>query len=355
MHIARMMNHRVAGLLVGAAAATSVFGQAAHPLPEHRNAALVYSAVFYSGLPKELTEKVDAVEYADVKLDQPIDKQPEAFKLAAEEARARSGTVEQLLAASRMTRCDFELPYENGIGVVLPHLSFLRKSARLLRLDARRLLIEGKPDEAAERVAALFRIAGQLKSDEILINTLVGVAIASGGNTESEVLIKSGVLTASGRENILGAINTLGAVDPYGFKTALRGEQRITVGWVRTRYAGQGGQKLVEEIERDWGMVKGSREELNLIGKMDEKQLKESLDQLDGYHELIQSMWDLPDAPARLEVIGSRIEKGDFGQVAKFMAPAISRACSASQKAAAELATTVKALKDYVPSAPKHN
>ncbi len=352
-----MLNKRnitcgIAGLVLSGLVASASFGQANHPQPADRNAAIAYSAVFYTALTKDLTTKVDAVEYKDVRLDAPMEQQPEAFRIAVEEAKSWTSGVNQLIAASKMTKCDFELPYENGINVLMPHLGMMRKSARLLRLDARRLTIEGKPDEAAERIAAVYRMAGHLKSDDILISTLVSVAIAGIGNSESQELIKSGKLTATGRENILKAVDSLGTVDPYGFKGALRGERRITVGWVRARYTGpEAGKHMVEEIQKDWGLVPGSREELNQIAKMDEKELSKGLDQLDGYHELIASLWDLPDAPERLEVIGSRIKDGGFGPLSTFMAPALSKACSASQKAFAELAATTKALKEYVPPA----
>ncbi len=346
----RNIKFGIAGLVLSTFATTAVFGQLNHPQPADRNAAIAYSAVFYTALTKDLTSKVDAVEYKDVVLGQPLDKQPEAFRAAAEEVGSWTSGVNQLMRATRMARCDFELPYENGINVLMPHLSMFRKSARLLRFDARRLLIEGKADEAAERVAAIYRMAGHVKSDEILIGTLVSVAIAGLGNSESEVLIKSGKLSASGRESILQAAESLGAADPYGFKGALRGERRITVGWVRAKYKGpEAGKHFVDDVEKDWGMIPGSKPEFKVIAQMDERALNQSLDQLDGYHDLIESMWDLPDAPARLEVLGSRIEKGDFGACSTFMAPAISRACAASKKAAAELDQATKALKQYVP------
>jgi hypothetical protein len=343
----------LAVLALAGTAATSAMAQALHPEPKDRNAALVYASAFYAFINRELTDKVDAVEVSEVGTEPDPSKQGEKYQAAAKEVSENHLAIETLLRASKMTKCDFELPFENGINVLLPHLSLMRKSARLLRFDARRMLIDGKPDEAAERIAAIYRMAGQLKSDSLLINTLVAVAIGGVANSESEVLIKSGKLTAEGREAIVAAIQTLDSKDPYGFKDALRGERHVTVDWVRNRYKPpHAGERFAKTIESEWGMIPNKNDNLNTIAKMDDQQFANGLGQLESYHDLLMSLWDLPDAPARLDLLGSRIEKGDFGPFAGFMAPAISKACMASQKSFAELAATQKHLKDYRPPAP---
>jgi len=328
-------------------------GQGSHPASADRNAALAYSTLFYTDMTKELTEAVDAAELNEIGLDADAAKQNEKYKAAAEQVKARQGCVRRLVEASKLSKCDFEIAYESGINALLSHLGPMRKSARLLRFDARRMLIEGKPDEAAERVAALYRMAGHIKSDEVLISSLVGVAIAGLGNSESGVLIQSGKLTASGREQIVGAIESLGRSDPYGVKGATGGERRITVQWVRSKYHGPGaGAKFVKEVTADWGMEQGSKEDLNEVEKLDDAAFAAELDRLERYFEVMQSQWDLPDAPNRLDVLASRIKQGEFGPLAKFLAPNLSKARSAQQKAEGELAEALKRLKDYVPPAP---
>lgn len=327
-------------------------GQAVHPEPKDRNAALVYSTAFHSYINRDLTDKIDAVEMNEVGTESDPAKQSEKYKAAAQAVDENRIAVNTLIRASKMDRCDFELPMENGINVLMPHLGQLRKSARLLRFDARKMLIEGKPDEAAERIAAIYRIANHLQRDEILISTLVSVAVGGLANSESEVLIKSGKLTAAGREAILAAIGTLDSKDPYGFKGALQGERRMTVSWVRSKYTPpNAGERFAHEIEKEWGMVPNKSEPLAQIAKMDDQQFANGLAQLESYHELLLSLWDLPDAPQRLELLGSRIEKGDFGPFSQFMAPSLSKACNSSKKCFAELSEARKHLKDYVPPA----
>ena len=57
-------------------------------------------------------------------------KVPEAFTKAAELIRTKGeGTVGELLEASRMKKCDFELSYEKGFMMLLPHLSKIEQRA----------------------------------------------------------------------------------------------------------------------------------------------------------------------------------------------------------------------------------
>ncbi len=340
-----------AGLLLSCSGAVA---QLAHTAPKDRNAALAYSTLFYVELPKELTDAVDAADLSAVGLESDPAKQPDAYKAAADQVRNRQGAVNRFLAATRLQKCDFEIAYEAGFNALLSHLGFMRKTARVLRVDARRMLIEGHPDEAAERVAGIYRLSRQMKSDDTLISTLVSIAIAGLGNSESEVLVKSGKLTATGRENILQAIASFGQSDPFGVKEAVVGERIITVKWIRDTYPAPGsGPRFVKAITQEWGLVPGSREELNLIDKMDDAAFARSLDQLDEYHNLMQTQWDLPDAAARLEVLAKRITDGDFGPLTKFLAPSFAKARSGQAKAEAELDAASRRLKEYQPPAAK--
>lgn len=336
------------------ASCTAVLGQRAHITPADRNAALAYSTLFYTDLPKELTDAVDAAELNEVIPGTDPANLPEKYRTAAKAVAEREGAVRRFLDATTLHKCDFEIAYEKGFNALLSHLGLMRKTARLLRFDARRMLLEHKPDAAAERVAAVYRLARHMKSDDTLISTLVAVAIAGLGNSESEVLIKSGKLTATGRENILKAIDSLGPTDPFGVKEAVQGERLITVQWIRGQFPAPGsGPAFVKSITKEWGLAPGSREELNQVEAMTDAAFAQSLDKLDEYHNLMQTQWDLPDAPARLDALATRIGEGDFGPLTKFLAPSFSKARAAQMKAEAELDATKLHLKTYTaPAAP---
>jgi hypothetical protein len=127
----------------------------------------------------------------------------------------------------------------------------------------------------------------------------------------------------------------------------------ITVQWIRAQYPAPGsGPKFVKAITTEWGLVQGSREELNQIETMDDGDFARSLDRLDEYHNLMQTQWDLPDSTARLDALATRIAQGDFGPLTKFLAPSFAKARAAQLKAESELDQTVRHLKQYQPPAP---
>lgn len=339
-------------LLLAGLLTTSAPAQLSHTPPEARNAALAYSTIFYTELPKDLTDAVEAVELKDVGIESDPAKQPEKFKTALLEVATRQGAVRRLLNTARLDKCDFEIAYEEGFNALLPHLGSMRKSARLLRFDARRALIQNDPDAAAERIAGIYGIARHLKSDDTLISSLVSIAIASLANSESEVLIGSGRLTGIGREKIVAAIDRLGRTDPFGVKDSALGERTITVKWVRERFPAPGSAaKFIECITQEWGMNPEGKQDLVDIAKQSDEDFARSLDRLDEYHTLMQTQWDLPDAPARLEVLAKQITDGDFGPLTKFLAPNFSKARAGQAKAESELDATLKRLKEYKPPA----
>lgn len=63
--------------------------------------------------------------------------------------------------------------------ILLPHLAEMRRLARLLALDAHRAAAEGDIDTALADVKAMLGIAGHAREAPILINDLVGSAVAS--------------------------------------------------------------------------------------------------------------------------------------------------------------------------------
>ena len=54
--------------------------------------------------------------------------------------------------------------------------------------------------------------------------------------------------------------------------------------------------------------------------------------------------WDGANAPEGLKALEQRLDKGEFGPIASFLAPAMSKARSASDKAYASLAEAEAAL-----------
>ena len=296
-----------------------------HVPPAQRNAALQYATVFYT-TDADLFSKTGDVDLSKVGFDKA--KAPEEFLAAAELLRTKGeGTVGALLEASRLSKCDFELATEKGIMVLLPHLGKMRGAARLLRLDARRHLLDGDAAGAAERLAAMVRIGLHAKGDELLISSLVSVAITTAAMDETEAELDSGLLTPAARQTIAAAFEAMPKADPFATKAAIRGEQRIFLGWVREAFHGpHAGQELAKACQMGMEGGAGEAEATRSISAMTDEQVRTSVDLLAPYYDQVVAAWDAPDGGAQLEKLGARVSGGEFGPMGQVFAPAVSRA-----------------------------
>jgi hypothetical protein len=84
-----------------------------------------------------------------------------------------------LVKATRHERCDWETPIrEEGVNTLLPHLAETRDAARLLGVEIRVRIRQGRFDEAIHRLRAGFTLAKHVGDGDTLIEGLVGLAIA---------------------------------------------------------------------------------------------------------------------------------------------------------------------------------
>jgi tetratricopeptide (TPR) repeat protein len=129
----------------------------------------------------------DAVAWIKVPVDQ----------LPCTEVRATLARFEavlgQLRLASRRTHCDWGLPIwesENPYGIQLPELQGSRDLARLIALEARLAIAEGRFDEAIGSLETGFALARHVADQSTLIGGLVGIAIASMMTNQLEALVQ---------------------------------------------------------------------------------------------------------------------------------------------------------------------
>jgi hypothetical protein len=154
--------------LVGVALCAPAAGQAPDAKSDAAgNAAMKYWQAF--GLLPNLTMEQEKIvrEWDKAPLD------AAALKLI-EQAR---NSLQYLHRAARLPRCDWALDYEDGISLLIPHLSKARTLAQLAALRARHEFAQGPPKAGWDDVMALFRLARHVETDPLMIDQLVGFAI----------------------------------------------------------------------------------------------------------------------------------------------------------------------------------
>ena len=321
-----------AAVLVGAAAVAGVGAPMASAnvaergagwQSDGRNAALYYWRAFYSvdrefqRQSGELLQSPRSATWA-----------PDASTVAKLEANR--GFINQLLTATRIERCDFDIAYEEGLMALIPHLGLMRSGARILVLDERRLLAEGKMDDAAERIAAIYRMSVHLRNDNVLISSLVSMALAGLAADEAQVLAESGKLTETGRDAIVAALQPLNTVDGFGAKRCIEMERRITVDYLRGMLTGPEAGKKLSEAD----LIQIPEELKKQIFELDEAGVGADLDLLNGYYTGVLRAWDDPAHAAEFAALEKKVESGEFGLIAKVLAPAMSKAKTADIKGA---------------------
>lgn len=341
-----------AGLACAAPAPTSVLAAAAmveQPAnfvkPEDRNAAIRYWQ-YLSTIDKDTTEKLRDVAWEKIGDSLDPAEMPEWFQTGSDSDLyfpLLKSTADGLVEASRMQKCNFETSYEEGIFALIPHLGPMRNGGRLLRVAARVSMIEGKPGQAAEYIAAIVRMAHHASEEPILIGSLVGIAMTSTAMDETESLLRTGKLTPEAKGIILRALEGLPDDDPMHARSAIAGERDIFLPWV-DKVAGDG--RTLREVA---AMTVGEDEStqkgfLELVDRGPEA-VRADLKRAREPYTLVIEAWNAPDAPERLEQISQRVSNGEFGALTQVLFPSFVKTAETDRKFQARLQSVKQELR----------
>jgi hypothetical protein len=86
-------------------------------------------------------------------------------------------SVEYLRRGARLDRCDWAVDYEDGVGLLLPHLAKARTLARLTALSARAEFEQGNGKAGWADALAVLRLARHIQVDRIMISQVVGYGL----------------------------------------------------------------------------------------------------------------------------------------------------------------------------------
>ena len=87
------------------------------------------------------------------------------------------GVLKEITDAARLPHSRFPLAYEKGFEMTLPHLSPMRKAAKLYALRAWAKFHAGQTDSALADLQTIFRLDGSIRDEPMLISQLVRMAI----------------------------------------------------------------------------------------------------------------------------------------------------------------------------------
>ncbi len=140
------------------------------PIPDDRNAALLYERAFklYDDLPEDVQTRLRSISHSKPLTAEQIDELRELLSYTRDIRKT-------LLEASALS-CRFPLDYDQAtFATPLPHISPLQHCCALVAFSARLHLEEGRPDDALADCGVLLRMSRSVDNEPILISVLVGL------------------------------------------------------------------------------------------------------------------------------------------------------------------------------------
>ncbi|MFG0274817.1 MAG: hypothetical protein ACF8QF_07160 [Phycisphaerales bacterium] len=263
--------------------------------------------------------------------DPTFDASPELRKAVGD----ASNVIDQLTLGASMAQCDFGIDRDLGVEALLPHLSPMRTASRLLMADARLHIEIGDGATAASRIATALRLSAHATYDDLVISSLVGVAMYSQVKTVTERLLVNAELDAAERATIRRALAAFPAADPFRAEAALRSEAVVMVDWLRTTLKSDAG---LEKVRDSMDLGDGSTD-LGAFAALDAQALQSHVDLLRAAYGQLVAAWDAADPPAAMRKVNEEVASGAFGAIAPIMLPALDRYYQNVKKAEADLAS----------------
>lgn len=266
------------------------------------------------------------------------------FKLtpAARELLLRNQSfVNALMKAASIKESDWGIRWEEGFMALLPHLGQMRRSARVLVADARRLIADGEPIEAAKRLQTVTRMAGHIRDDGLLISSLVSAAMLALTQSASNTLMNRSELTPEAARIVLNSLREFERNDLVGLHSAVKNEGRIATDWVRDTFSGPNAGKELAEM---FGEFNQEKDRSKALTGLDAAALQADLKLSAEYYARVDAAWGTPGCLDTLKALEADVLAGKYGVMAQVISPAFQKSYTSELRVRSEFAATIKRL-----------
>jgi hypothetical protein len=271
-------------------------------------------------------------------------KMPPEFEAARKEVS--DDAVREFLRGAALPNCDFQRHTEDGWKMLLPELAMVRDMTRMVRVDARAKLIAGDAHAASDRTLAMYHAAGHVAREDVFIASLVAVAIARSANDEVKALAASGKLADDDRARLLAAIHQLREGDGLHMTAALEGERRLGTVWFKNEFKGEGAPaRFVKELIAINQESPDEKRITDQVAAMKPEEFQASITRMQEFYDKLLEAWSAPDPKAALAPLDASLKNGDYGPVARLIAPSVGRVADARERAHADLDAAAETLK----------
>ena len=200
-----------------------------YPTPSGANAADVYLEAFNAYVADEELEALLPNFGRDVNFPEPGEPMPdEMFAAMAAYVAENTEALALLAEAATIPECRFPVDLKAGSGVLLTHLSPLRRGAQLLRQQAIVQVQQGQHDRSIDSVLAMLAAARSVRNEPLLISHLVGMSMAQETCRAVEQILGRASLTDSQLARLSQAL--AGAMGRGTLLHTMAGERALMLG-----------------------------------------------------------------------------------------------------------------------------
>ncbi len=224
-------------------------------------------------------------------------------------------------------QCDWQLDYSEGFDLLVPHLTQLREVQRMLHYSMRGELDFGNTSAALTEMNAMLGITQHSAKSDLLIGSLVAYSNFIFATTDTSII--DSATDPKYVEAILASVDNFGDFDPFGIRRSIGAEGKMMVGWF-------GSPKFDAEILGDSGVSEFSQGDVESY----EKAMEEM--------STIFQMENQEDARVALLEWDLKVDKGEFGVLAKLLAPAGKQLLESAFTSEERVATFKQLLQDKI-------
>lgn len=220
--------------------------------------------------------------------------------------------LDELQEISAWPYCDFENRHEHGYEMTLAHVQPMRDYARVLMVDARRLVEAGRVEEGFSRMAGAFRMAGHLTHDGAAISAQLAMSTLRHAIEQTHLLLDREKLASP--SEIMSILTRYQQPDPFGFVAAIALEANALV-LLSSRFGGDdAGHAFVEALQAMGVRVEPIRAEP--LRAMDAMALGADISRALTAYETLAKQWRTEASHRQIEDTILRVRSGEFGQSA---------------------------------------
>lgn len=322
------------GAIVALASAVLVPTLAASPVQQSGqrgrgggNAATVYRQAFGMlgdrGVPKGMTaEEFDEL----LQLTDSVRVSPNDVDRARELLAKAGPFLSAVSPAGAMRRSDFELDRSRGFEMMLPHLSSMRSTARLMRAQAAMAMHDGDWETTLSSLRSLASLGGHSGQDEVLISSLVGTSITSFTMSSIDATLDEGTLTQERAKALAEALQPYRGQDPFSYADATRHE----FGILATTVAGKDGD-AVSDLANFWS------DPDNTLRGMSAREVARHLQRGQEVYERAATIFESQDPEAARQTMAELEREAERNPVMRLLMPSFSKALESKLRVDAEI------------------